>query len=302
MQSTWKELSRELSETVAHAGRSVVAVDGRGGHTSSGIRWRRGYVLTAAHAIRQEGNIGIIAEAGKSARAQLAGRDTGTDIALLKLDQDLEPAEAEFGDTASLRVGELVVAIGRTRRGNIVASAGILSGLMGEWTAGRTRIDQFIRPDLMLYPGFSGGALLGAGGKLLGMNSGGLLRGKPITLPSSSLTRAGEELAAKGHLARPYIGLVMQPVQIPDSLQSLAGATARSGLLVVHVEAGGPADAAGVLLGDTLVDLDGHDFEDVEGLQDVLRRHAVNQDARLTLIRGGKKLELTIRIGERPLR
>src|SRR5204863_970389 len=139
----------------------------------------------------------------------LSGKDRGTDLAVLKLDETIESEPAQLESGTPLSVGELTVAVARTRRGNIVASSGIISGLMGEWQIARTRIDQFIRPDLMLYPGFSGGALIGAAGGVLGMNTSGLLRGKPITIPSSTVSRIAEEIAARGHVARPYIGLVM---------------------------------------------------------------------------------------------
>ena len=133
MQSTWQQLSKEISESVARAGRVVVAVDGGTGHTSSGILWRSDLVLTAAHTIRQNADIHIIPRPGYSVRAQLAGRGPGADVALLRTNQEIGRDYAEFGDTASLAVGEIVVAIARTRRGNLVASSGILSGLMGEW-------------------------------------------------------------------------------------------------------------------------------------------------------------------------
>ena len=302
MQSTWQQLSKEIANSVASAGRSVVAIDGRSGHTSSGILWRPDLVLAAAHTIRPNADIHIIPRAGNSVRARLAGRVTGADVALLRADQAISQDSAEFGDASGLAIGQLVVAIARTRRGNIVASSGILSGLMGEWQYGRTRIDQFIRPDLTLYPGFSGGALIGADGKILGMTTSGLARGKPIVIPASTLGRIAEELTQKGHVASPYIGLVMQPVPIPDSLQKTGGVTATVGLLVMHVEASGPADNAGVLLGDVLVQLEGQTFSDLSDLQDVLRRSGINQDVKATLIRGGQKVELNIKIGERPLR
>ena len=302
MQSTWQQLSKEISDSVAIAGRSVVAIDGRSGHTSSGILWRPDLVLAAAHTIRPNADIHIIPRAGNSVRARLAGRATGADVALLRADQAISQDSAEFGDATGLAIGQFVVAIARTRRGNIVASSGILSGLMGEWQYGRTRIDQFIRPDLTLYPGFSGGALIGADGKILGMTTSGLARGKPIVIPASTLGRITEELTQKGHVATPYIGLVMQPVPIPDSFQKTSGVTATVGLLVMHVEAGGPSDTAGVLLGDVLVQLEGQTFSDLSDLQDVLRRFGINQDVKTTLIRGGQMVELNIKIGERPLR
>jgi serine protease Do len=302
MTGVWQQLSKEISQTVGEAGKSIVAVDGRSGHTSSGIVWRRDSILTAAHAIRHEANIGITFAPGRSAVARLAGRDRGTDIALLKLDEEIEMQPARFGDTKSLSVGDFSVAVARTRRGNIVASSGIIGGLMGEWQVSRTRIDQFIRPDLNLYAGFSGGALVDAAGGVLGLNTSGLLRGKPITIPSSTVSRIAEEIAARGHVARPYVGLVMQPVQIPESLQKKASVNAGAGLLVMHVESGGPADLSGVLLGDILLDMDGQGFTDLDDVYEALGRKGAGQEVNTSLIRGGQRLILTIRIGDRPSR
>jgi S1-C subfamily serine protease len=302
MTQVWQQLSKEISKAVEEAGKSVVAVDGRSGHTSSGIVWRRDSIITAAHAIRQDTNIGIVFAPGRSVVARLAGRDRGTDLALLKLDEEIEMAPAQFGESSSLSLGELSVAVARTRRGNIVASAGIISGLMGEWQVGRTRIDQFIRPDLNLYPGFSGGALVDSTGHVLGLNSSGLLRGKPITIPASTVSRVAEEIASRGHVARPYIGLVMQPVQIPESLQKKAGIDVAAGLLVMHVEPGGPADSGGVLLGDILLDMDGQAFSDLDDVYEALARKGAGQEVNTSLIRAGQRLQLTIRIGDRPSR
>jgi S1-C subfamily serine protease len=302
MENIWQQLSKEISDKVASVGESVVVVDGRSGHTSSGIVWRADYAFTASHTIRGEGGIEVLPASGKSVGARLVGRAHGSDIALLKLDAPLQAKPADFGDTASLAVGGLVVAIGRTRRGNIVASSGILSGLMGEWRSGRARIDQFIRPDLTLYPGFSGGMLIDSSGKVLGMTTSGLLQRRPLAIPTSTLQRIGEELIAKGHAASPYVGLVMQPVSIPEKIQKTSGVAASTGLLILHVEASSPADSGGVLLGDILVSLDGQSFEGVEDLHDVLLRQGINQKVSAVLIRGGQKLELALTIGERPLR
>ena len=302
MENIWQQLSKEISGKIAAAGESVVAVDGRTGHTSRGIVWRTDYVLTASHAIRSEGHVDIITAPGKSQTAKLVGRAHASDLALLKLEARLESKPADFGDAAAFAVGDLVAAVARTRRGNVVASSGILSGLMGEWRSGRARIDQFIRPDITLYPGFSGGAMIDGTGNILGMVTSGLLHRKPLAIPASTLTRIGEELVAKGHVASPYIGVAMQPVAISEKLQKSSGLSASSGLLILHAEQSSPADAAGVLLGDILISLDGHDFESVEDLHDVLLRRGINQKVAAVVIRGGQKVELTLTIGERPVR
>ena len=302
MENIWQQLSKEISEKVAAVGESIVAVDGRSGHTSSGIVWRSDYILTASHAIRGEGAIEVLSVSGKTVAARLIGRAHASDIALLKLEAPLQTKAAEFGDSAALAVGELVVAIGRSRRGNIVASSGVLSGLMGEWRSGRARIDQFIRPDLTLYPGFSGGALIDSSGRILGMTTSGLLQRRPLAIPASTLRRIGEELITKGHSVSPYVGLVMQPVSIPEKVQKSSGVAVSTGLLIMHVEASSPADSGGVLLGDILVSLDDQSFEGVEDLHDVLLRRGINQKVPAVLIRGGQKVELTLTIGERPVR
>src|SRR5215471_5915904 len=300
MTTTWQQFSKDMSDAVEQAGKSIVAVDGRAGHTSSGIVWRRDAILTAAHAIRHETKIGVILGPGQSITGRLAGRDRGTDIALVKLDGEIEMQPAALANPATLSVGEFTVAVARTRRGNLVASAGMISGLMGEYQVARTRIDQFIRPDLTLYPGFSGGALIDGDGSVLGLNTSGLLRGKPITIPSSTLTRIAEALSSAGHIKRPYIGLVMQGVQIPDSLKKRAGVTNDAGLLVMHVEAGGPADSSGVLLGDLLLDIDGRALAELDDVFELLGQKTAGQDVQINLIRAGQQLQLTIRIGERP--
>jgi S1-C subfamily serine protease len=302
MQSIWEQLSKEISDRVQEAGRAIVAVDARSGHTSSGLSWGSKLVLTAAHTVRHSSDIRVISRPGHSVRATLAGRALGADIAVLRLDEEIGETFAEFSSTPSLAIGELVLAIGRTRRGNLVASSGILSGLMGEWQIGQTRIDQFIRPDLTLYPGFSGGALIGSNGKILGMTTAGLARGKPLAIPASTLTRLAAEISEKGHVARPYVGLVMQPVQITESMQKTSGVAATSGLLVMHVETGGPADVAGILLGDILIQIDQQMLDDLDDLQEVLRRFGVHQEVKTTLIRGGQRVEFAIKIGERPVR
>lgn len=301
MNGILQQFSKEVSSAIAAAGRSIVAVDGRSGHTSSGIVWRKDSILTATHALRRDADIGVTLGPGNTTTARLAGRDRSCDIALLRLDKEIDLPPMQFGNATSLAVGDFSIAVARTRRGNIVASAGIISGLMGEWQVGRTRIDQFIRPDLTLYPGFSGGALVNSEGHLLGLNTSGLLRGKPIAIPSSTLSRIAEEIAASGHVARPYIGLVMQPVEIPQSLRQRAGVEADTGLLVMDVETGGPSDAAGVLLGDILIRLEGKAFDTLQDLQDIIAGKKSGDTVQVELIRGGQRTETTIKIGSRPL-
>ncbi len=192
---------------------------------------------------------------------------------VLRLQQPIDAPIARWASTANLRVGELVLALARTRRGHIVASSGILSGLisgpMRTWRGGE--LDQFIRPDLNMYAGFSGGPLVNSQGEFLGLNTAGLHR-SGITVPSATVQRIAAELLEKGGIQRPYLGLAMQTAALPESLRTGLNLTASEGLLVVHVEPGSPAEKAGILLGDVLIKLADEAVADTESAQRVLRR------------------------------
>src|ERR1044071_3521217 len=153
---TWAALSSELTEATATVGEAVVAVQGRR-HPSSGILWGRDAVVTVSHSLPGDETLKVVLAPGRTSSARLAGRDPRTDTAVLKLAESVEPA-VRWSESSGLKVGELMLALGRTWRGNIVASSGVLSGLTGPcrtWRGGE--LDQFIRPDLVIYPGFSGG-------------------------------------------------------------------------------------------------------------------------------------------------
>lgn len=298
----WAAVSSELATTTATAGKSVVAVLGRR-HPSSGIVFRPDAIVTASHALRRDDEITVVTGPGQKLKAQLAGRDAGTDIAVLRLEHPIDAPAAAWSSTSNLRVGELVLALGRTWRGNIVASSGILSGLVpGPWRTWRNgELDQFIRPDLTLYPGFSGGPLVASSGEFLGLNTAGLHR-SGITIPAGTVERVAAELLEKGTIERPYLGLGMQPVPLPESLRSKLNLTASEGLLVAHVDAGAPADKAGVLLGDLLLELGGHGLQDIESVQNVLRSAKPGQEVETKLIRAGAATALKIKLEARPAR
>ncbi|HWY59451.1 MAG TPA: S1C family serine protease [Terriglobales bacterium] len=301
MASVIASFSQELAAAAEQAGSSVVAIHARHRVPSSGIYWRKGVLVTANHAVRREDDITVLVHGGKRVSAKLAGRDAGTDLAILKFDQDAGVAIPQFGDAANLKLANFVLALGRTRFGNLVASAGIIGGLGGEWRTWRGgRIEQSIRLDLALYPGFSGGPLVNGEGKVLGLNTNGFGRGRAVTIPVATVNRVVDELLDKGHIARPYLGIAMQPVAVPEALRSKLKSSAAGGLMVLHVEPDGPADKAGIVLGDVIVELQGKPALDTEYIQDLLASAKVNEKIRTTVIRGGSPLELSITLGERP--
>lgn len=295
----WETLSYELAAVTSAAGKSVVAVVGRR-HPSSGIVFRSDAIVTAHHALRRDDEITVITGPEQRTKARVAGRDPGTDLAVLRLEHSIDAPVANWASTSQVKVGELVLALGRTWRGNVVASAGILSGVIADpWRTWRSgELDQFIRPDLTLYPGFSGGPLLGSSGNFLGMNTVGLHR-NGITVPASTLQRVASDLLEKGRIERPYLGLGMTPVPLPESLRSKLNLTASEGLLVAHVEPGGPAEKAGVMLGDLLLELAGQSVTDTEDVQNVLRSKRSGEEIEAAIIRAGASARLHITLGSR---
>jgi len=301
MASVIASFSQELAAAAEQAGSSVVTVHARHRVPSSGIHWRKGIVITANHTVRREDEITVLVDGGKRVSAKLAGRDSGTDLAVLKFEQESALAIPQFADASTLKLANFVLALGRTRFGNLVASAGIIGGLGGEWRSWRGgRIDQSIRLDLALYPGFSGGPLINVDGKVLGLNTNGFGRGRAVTIPGSTINRVVDELLDKGYIARPYLGIAMQPVTVPEALRAKLKSSVSGGLMVLHVEPGGPADKAGIVLGDVIVELQGKPALDTEHIQDLLASAKVNEKLAATVIRGGAPLELTIMLGERP--
>ena len=299
--SLMETLSTELAAAAEQAGQSVVAVQARHRMTSSGIQWRKGVVVTADHAIRREEDIHVLIRPGQSVTATLAGRDSSTDLAVLKLKDESALSLPEFADSSTLKLASLALALGRSRRGHLVASMGVVGGLAGEWRTPRGgKLDLHLRLDLNLYPGFSGGPLVTTQGKVAGINSSGLSRGRAITIPVATVNRVVDELLEKGRIARPYLGLAMQPVAIPEALRAKLKPAGSSGLLVMHVEAGGPADKAGILLGDVLTSLQGNPLEQLEAVQDLLYSARVGEKVAVTAIRGGNLVQLSLTLGERP--
>jgi S1-C subfamily serine protease len=298
--SILETLSNEFAGLAERHGAAVVAVHARRWMPSSGIEWTKGVVVTANHGIRRDEDIRVVRGDGKTVIASLAGRDPSTDLAVLRL-SEAGTAAANIGDSSSLRLGHLVLALGRSRNGNLVASSGIVGGITGEWRTWRGgRLDQHIRLDLNLYPGFSCGPLINASGQIVGLNTGGLARGRAVTIPVSTVNRVVNELMEKGHIARPYLGIAMQPVAIPETLRGKLKTAVTSGLLVVHVEPGGPAEKAGMLLGDVLTSVQGKALEGMDTLMDLLGAAKVGDTCAIEAIRGGEVLQLSIKLGDRP--
>jgi S1-C subfamily serine protease len=297
--SILETISSEFASAAEKVGSSVVAVHARRWMPTSGIEWKKGVVVTVHHGVQRDEDIKVLLGSGRAVSAKLAGRDPSTDIAVLRIEEGSSSAP-QLGDSTSLRLGHLVLALGRTRRGDLVASSGIIGGISGEWRNRRGgQLDQHIRLDLALYPEFSGGPLLNARGEVVGINTQGLAHGRAVTVPVATVNRVVEELLEKGRIARPYLGIAMQPVEVPENMSSKLLTKTRAGLLVVHVENDGPAEQAGVLLGDVVFEVSGKTVEHMDAIQDSLATARVGDVLEVRIIRAAEIKPVSITLGER---
>lgn len=293
-----QQLSDSLASTVTSNGNSIVRVEARRRWPSSGIAFSPELVVTTHHSVEFDEDIEIGLGDGTTRKATLVGRDPGTDIAALKVDGG-GLTSASFGDTASLKVGHVVLALARPGR-TVRATIGIVSALGEEtwrtWSGGK--IDRYLEPDLSARPGFSGGALVGADGKVIGLNSWGLTRGNAVTVPHATLKRVVESLQRHGRMRRGYLGVNSQAVRLPAAAEKEA--QQQAGLLVVGVQPGGPADKAGVLLGDVIVSVDRQSVESVDALLGALDEERIGKEITVKLLRAGAFLDKKLTVAARP--
>ena len=297
--NTLNALSHDLAHVVEQVSPSVVAVNARRHLSSSGVYWRDGIIVTAAHTIRRTDEISVIVASGQSVVATLAGVDPSTDLAVLKIDNP-ELSPPLFGDASQLKVGHVVLAVGRGAQRGLNATLGIVGVLGGSWRTWRGGlIDQFIGLDLVLHPGAAGGPLTDTHGRVLGINTLGLSRSMALTIPVSTVNRVVTHLLEKGHMGLGYLGLGMRPIPLPENLKSTLNLSADSGLIVVTVEPDGPGSKAGVLFGDVIVALEGTAVSNIRDLQAFLEPESVGKTIPVSIIRGGKPIEINVTIGER---
>jgi S1-C subfamily serine protease len=292
-------LSNDLAAAIAQAGEAVVSVNARQRFSSSGVHWQSGIVVTADHSIRREEDITVTLANGQTTPATLIGRDSGTDLAILRL-QTADFPTAELGNAADLKVGHLVLAIGRSTEGGVSASMGVISALSGTWrTWHGGQVDQFIRPDLTMYRGFAGGALINTQGQVVGINTAGP-RHMALTIPATTINRVVEQLQQRGRITRGYLGVGMQPVQLPQNLRQSLNWSGDRGVIIVSVEPNSPADQGGILIGDVLVALNDRTIADLNDVHTMLDPDRVGKPLTAQVIRGGSLITLTITVGERP--
>jgi S1-C subfamily serine protease len=296
MSEVLSDLSNALAGAVEAAGPSIVRVEGRERVPATGIIWSAdGVIVTAHHVVEQEENIQVGLADGRSVRASLAGRDPTTDLAVLRAEATGLATPAWVSSDA-LRVGHLVLALGRPGR-TVMATLGVVSALGAGWrTPAGGQLDRYLQTDVVMYPGFSGGPLVDSTGQFIGLNTSALLRGVSVAVPASSLRQVVDALLAHGRVRRGYLGVGAQPVRLPPALAQTAGQ--ETGLLLVSVEPDGPAERGGLTLGDTIVALDGQPTRHLDDLLGLLGGERAGKPVTVRIVRAGQMQQVQVTVGE----
>ena len=289
--------SNQLADAVSAATPSVVQVQGRR-RPASGLVYADNVVLTTVRALGREDGLHVRRDDGTTLDAELAGWDPTTSLAVLRVPGLDAPPIAPVAATP--RVGHFALAVARSWSNVVTASAGIVSVIGGPLPTGRRRsIDQVIRTTAPMHDGFAGGAFLDTSGGLIGIATASAIRGLGVVIPASIAWKTAATVLEHGSLKRGYLGLAGQPVALPESQRGTGGR--EQGLLVVGVTSNSPASAAGVLVGDVLLEFDGHSVESPEELLDLLLGDRVGREVTLKVLRGGTAKDLKVRVGERPV-
>jgi S1-C subfamily serine protease len=293
-------LSDSLVELVARSVSGVVAVKAAPYRVVSGICVRPDIFAVADHSLRREDRVPVHTADEGQVSATILGRDPGLDLAFLK-GEGLGTKPLPSADPASLKAGTLATVVGLTLDAGPSASLGILGAVSGSRRTWRgATLDHFYRLDVNLYPSQSGAAVVNHAGELIGLATPALLRHSAVAVPVETMNRVLDELLTAGRIREGYLGVGMQPIPIPAGLREKTGFASESGLIVLNVVSGSPAEEAGVQLGDILVALDAKPMTDVEELQAVLRGENVGRSLNAVFVRGGETVQTVINVAERP--
>jgi S1-C subfamily serine protease len=292
------ELSEAMANAAEQAGKYTVMVDARRRQPASGIVIAKDLILTADHVVEREDEIKILLGDGTETTARLAGRDPGTDLAVLKL--DAASASAAEVAKAPARVGQFVLAIARPSRRGIESSLGVINSIGGPVRTGRGgMLDKYIKTDVVSYPGFSGGPLINGEGQVYGVNTSGFRSGGAVTIPVDVAWKTAETLAKHGKIKRGYLGIRSQTVNIPVESQHQLSRAQETGLLIVGLEEDSPAEKGGIMVGDILVGVAGQPIEHHDELFTRLSGEVVGKSTPMDILRGGLLQVVNVVVGER---
>jgi S1-C subfamily serine protease len=292
-------LSNALAQTTERAAASAVAVHTEARGSSSGVVWRAGVIATAEHALGRDEDIHVTLPDGRVVAATLAGRDASTDLAVLKCAEATSPI-AQAGDVSSVKPGILALVVGRTRASGPVAALGVVSLVTAErraWIG--AALAPYIRLDIGLQPTAVGGAVIDANGQAVGIATPRFARFGAIAVPAPTVNRVVDTLLKKGRIPRGYLGVGLQPVRLPDALRKTLQRSDKTAAIVLEVEPEGPAQKAGIVIGDIFVALAEKPVSRLEDVHEQLGAESIGKSLPVKFVRGGALQETSIVVGER---
>lgn len=287
-------LSDVLVSRVAAMGRGLVSIHPGTRAQRTATLWRPGVLVTSEQGLPPDLAVPVVLPDGSHGRAQLAGRDAGTNVAVLRyeLDGPMMP------DPADAHVGALAMMLGAATDGSPTCRLAVVHRVGPAWeSAGGGQIDRLISLDARLSARDEGGPVLDASGALLGMSTLGPRR-RILVIPAVTVNRVLAPLLADGQVSRGWLGLGLQPVSIPTVWQHAAGL--ETGLMVISLTSGGPAEGSGVLPGDILLNVDGAPAPHSRAIEKALGASSVGTTVTLRLLRGGMAVDVPTVVIARP--
>src|ERR1700730_3079389 len=299
MSAEWIAISDALAEATEKAGAHAVAIhtDARG--SSSGVIWRPGVIVTAEHALRRDEEIQVTLADERVVAAKLIGRDPSTDVAVLACDEARKAAT--LGNSESLKPGNIALVVGRTRASGPVAALAFISLVVKErrmW--GGASLAPYVRLDVALQRTGVGGAVVSAGGQIVGLATPKFSPGGALALPVVVVNRVVDALLEKGRISRGYLGVGLQPIRLPENLRQALNRKEKTAAIVLEVHPEGPAHKAGGIIGDILIGLNGAAVQRLEDVQAHLHGEEIGKTVKAEFLRGGERREAEIVIAERP--
>ncbi len=294
--------SRAITRAVDRVGPSVVRVDVRGGAGSGVIISPDGLALTNSHVVNGARSVSLTTLDGRQLTARVLGDDPDTDLALLRVEADVELPAARLGDSAKLKRGQIAIAIGNPLGFDATVTAGVVSALGRSLRSksGR-RIEDVVQTDAALNPGNSGGPLVSSAGEVIGVNTAIIMGAQGICFAVGANTAhfVAGEIARHGRVRRAYIGVAAATTPIPRRIALAQGLTQTHAAQLVEIDQSGPAAQAGLLTGDLVIALDGKPVSDVADLTRALEADKINRAVSIDFLRRSQCLRLWVGPTER---
>lgn len=287
--------SEAVVSAVEHVGPSVVKIDAERGGGSGVLFTPDGLILTNSHVVERAGTLTAVLSDGRSMRADLVGQDADTDLAVVRVAGSSLPW-ATLGDSHAVRVGQIAIAIGNPYGFHHSVTAGVVSA-MGRSLRSRSGrlMDDIIQTDAALNPGNSGGPLVTTNGDVIGVNTAMIpaAQGLCFAIGSNTARFVAAHLIRDGRIRRSFIGVQGQRVPVSRAIARANQLASTSGVLVVSVEPGSPAETAGLREGDVILAFAGEAIAGVDDLHRQLTEERIGQPAALTILRGTRRRALT---------